>query len=595
MFYLDIQQGNESNTGGGFQVFSKHGLTVRYRQNQLYAFLYEIDDLLIVGESLANISLDRCKQLSQQIAQQNQFGGIPDDAVQFLALVDFQRGTCRIATSISNGRSYFFVQDASRLTITTSTAELAKEGVKLTISQLSRPEYLTYRSVAPMRTHFDNVERFIAGQRLTFAIGTGTRSEESLWPLREGTTDPRGVGEGIDKVGAILQKQISNLLPQYSKPGSLLSGGNDSSLLTVMGTKTHPKLPVYTTGFSKIDPNDNEGGYAKGVADHLGLPSTFSPPSAEEYLRGLVEAIAGAGEPLDHLQTVLLHLLYKRIAADGCDILICGQMADALFGDSLLMTLHKYQTAVNMLDATKLHAPLRWLYRASKMQHGRIDFLSHDFGSNIETSEHILWTLYRYCDHTVVEKYFTPDATAYYAGRAELIRKFPVLSIYDRISIINYLGQAGSPLGQWGRLAENQGIRFFYPFLAPELVNYLFSLPWEYKMSWNETEPKHALRSLLRKYDISENLISRPKQSFGFSFTYWAFPDTLFQPIVDMASGTFDRALLRSLQTGVPSQGMLLWTLLNTFIWEQLFVAKRTIDDVSGEILDRRAKQVKPH
>lgn len=598
MFYLEVKPASQTiaqsapKAGVSSHIIIRDSLAVGFTYNQCYAFLHELGNTIVVGESLTPVDAARARQISETLESKSSQGGIPDDDIHFFVAIDCTRGICRLYNSITNARSYYIHQKPDHLIIATSVVELNTHGVPLALSEQSKPEYMAYRSIVPKRTHFPGIQRLLAGKHVTITISNGADSDERFWYLREKFIQPKHDKEGINEIGEIMQRQISRTLGHYKKPAILLSGGNDSSLLTAMCTKTHPAMQTYTTSFSAMDPEDKEIPYAKSVADHLGLPSISSSPTAEEYLRGLVEAIAQTGEPLDHLQTVLLHLLYKRVAADGCDLLVCGQMADTLFGDALFVMLAKYQPIVNALNTTKLNVPLRWLYNGLHMKHGRLKTMTYDFGDNIKSPHHILWTLYRYSDHHTIENLFAKGGSSTYEGRAEFMKPYLKFSLYDRITAINFLGQAGVPLGQWGRLAEENKICFYYPFLTPELVHYLFSLPWVHKMDWNRIESKHALRTLLRQYGFPENLITRPKQSFGFSIDHWALPGKLLQPIVDMAGTMYGAENLRSLQDGVPSRAMLLWTLLNLYLWEQLFTAKRSVDDLSGEILERRKKLI---
>ncbi len=599
MFYLDVRPAAHAiaqsapKAGVTSHSIIRDSLAVGFTFNQHYAFLHELGNTIVVGESLVPIDAARARQMYESLEAKPPQGGIPDDDLFVFITIDCTRGICRIYNSYTNARSYYLHSKPDVLCIATSPLEFQTHGLPLEVSEQAKPEYMTYRVVVPRRSLFTDIQRLIAGRNFTVTVATGAEFDEQLWCFRDSMIQPKHANEGIQETGEILQRQISRMLGEYKKPAILLSGGVDSSLLTAMCVKTHPAIPSYTTSFSAIDPNDREIPYAKTVADHLGIPSLSTTPTAEEYLYGLVETISKTGEPLDHLQTVLLHLLYKRIGADGCDIVVCGQMADTLSGDSMMTMFSKYQTVLKILNSTHLNLPLRWAYNGLGLKHGRLEIMTHDFSDKIENNpQHIFWTLYRYADHHMIETIFAKGGSKPYDGRVEFMKPYMKLGMYDRLTALTFIGQAAHPLGQWCRLAEECKIIFFYPFLIPELIEYQFKLPWQHKMDWNKPEPKHAFRTLMRQYGFPEQLITRPKQSFGFSIDYWARPGALFQPIADMAQSTYGAENLRTLQTGQTSQAMLYWTLLNLYLWDQLFRAKRSVDDLAGEILDRRKKLV---
>jgi hypothetical protein len=50
---------------------------------------------------------------------------------------------------------------------------------------------------------------------------------------------------------------------------------------------------------------------------------------------------------------------------------------------------------------------------------------------------------------------------------------------------------------------------------------------------------------------------------------------------------------LESLQTEEGGASMVLWCILNQFLWTQLFEARRSVEDLAGEILDRHRAAVR--
>jgi hypothetical protein len=109
------------------------------------------------------------------------------------------------------------------------------------------------------------------------------------------------------------------------------------------------------------------------------------------------------------------------------------------------------------------------------------------------------------------------------------------------------------------------------------------ALPWNVQYR----KGKHYLKALLRQHGVPESLINRPKLGFGFPVQYWALPDTLFQPLVDMAGEMFDARLLASLQVSDRSRANLLWNLLNVYLWKKISEQGADPDDLASELLRR--------
>jgi hypothetical protein len=140
----------------------------------------------------------------------------------------------------------------------------------------------------------------------------------------------------------------------------------------------------------------------------------------------------------------------------------------------------------------------------------------------------------------------------------------------------------------WGKLAEASGVYLACPYTSPSVLAAVMTVPWDVKLR----EKKHLVRAALRQLGIPETLVTRPKLSFGFPPQFWASKGALFQPIVDMAAQVHDARVLESLQREEGGASMVLWCILNQFLWMQLFETGRSVEDLSGEILDRRRTAV---
>ena len=115
------------------------------------------------------------------------------------------------------------------------------------------------------------------------------------------------------------------------------------------------------------------------------------------------------------------------------------------------------------------------------------------------------------------------------------------------------------------------------------VIDQVTSIGWPQKLK----EPKYLIREILRDAGLPENIISRPKLSFEFPYKYWALRNSLFQPIVDMAGEMYDPNMLRALQSARPGTAMLLWNLINLYIWNKLHIDGADASDFSRELIDR--------
>jgi asparagine synthase (glutamine-hydrolysing) len=123
---------------------------------------------------------------------------------------------------------------------------------------------------------------------------------------------------------------IDELLVDYSKPiedkkkAAFCSGGLDSSLVAAM----YKVDDVYTAAFND---GEDETGWAKIVADHIGANHTIVTITENEYTKAMKELVEFNGEMV-HPNEPCLYLVAKQIKADGYDEVLSGEGADDIFG-----------------------------------------------------------------------------------------------------------------------------------------------------------------------------------------------------------------------------------------------------------------------
>ena len=126
----------------------------------------------------------------------------------------------------------------------------------------------------------------------------------------EKLTSVRGCSKEIYR---ILVESVEKLNKSKNEIATILSGGLDSSITSNICQNIFSIDESYSTGYPFEDSNVNiEKDYALSAADAFGMNHHYYEPTVEEYLKGFLEAISISEEPLHHLQTVLLHLLFKN-------------------------------------------------------------------------------------------------------------------------------------------------------------------------------------------------------------------------------------------------------------------------------------------
>lgn len=564
--------------------FDCRDLRVSIRTGPLFGFQRRIGDWIVAGESCFPLKEDEIKPIEEGMLDGVPLDLLLGDRMLVLVLLDASKQVATIAHSIASARPCYVAVTPGFLAVSTSVCGLKEAGHEIAWDPTCTPEYLLYRFVVPSRSILRGVRKLAGGQVVVVDIDEGRIREDRRWrwPEKE-DVEPK------EDIATHLLPRVEEWLERFPNAGILLSGGLDSSLLAALARVGHPDVPTFSTSFSFANSDDGEARYALSMARHLGVAHQVHNTTPERYLTGWVESISAAEEPVHHLQSVLLHILFQDRTAAGHGAILCGEGADCIVGNSSHEFLYHHRTAIAFLRATNLGSA--WASLADVLGwHGlRTSLLTRRYDRQLSSTHHYLWLLGRYGDCSIIQRFLSCDRTAFLGERPRLLNAYHDRPLLDQVTALALLSEAHATISIWGKLAEASGVYLASPYTSPSVLAAVATIPWEVKLR----EKKHLVRAALRQLGIPETLITRPKLSFGFPPRFWAPKGALFQPIVDMATREHDISALESLQREKGGTAMVLWSLLNQFLWRQLFEVGRSVEDLSGEILDRRRAAVK--
>jgi len=578
--------GKPREDSGDKCLFNRNGCQVTVMKSGIYDFCFEQDDKILAGESIIPVNPESLSELAKNPDNIENTGNPLGNDIFGLCIIDTVGKRATFINSISSCRPYYYTFHNKEFICSTSLKKMRELGVPIALDEAILPEYFAYRVVAPPRTFCRNVSKVVGGELLKVDFSGCRVIGRKYWHGEAGSKAGSSKSGNPEKVDSIILSHMGKCFKIYDNRPILLSGGNDSSLLAAMAKSLNGNVNSASTGFSFINKDDMEEEYATSAANQIGTRHELYRPDVEKYLAGVVDSIYSAEEPIDHLQSVLLHLLFTNQPFGDNPMLICGIGADGLVGNDHHIFYYNNRKIINLLRMTGMHTVYRLFYSFLNVDHYRLRNLAYRFDDDTSLNEHFIWNVGQFTDFSLVDEAFGYQADNILGARKELMSNYHQEPLMDKITIMNIIVRSSLAMAIWMKLAENAGSRMYYPFVIPELINFVEYVPWEEKLREN----KYLIRSLLRKYGIPEDLITRSKKSFGFPVEYWAPPGTLFQPICDMAAEMYDPKTLKSLQSTERGRAMLYWNILNIYIWQKLFVQGIEPDDLAGEIIDRHRK-----
>ena len=505
-----------------------------------------------------------------------------DNNILSLIIIDSNNRAVKVINSISSSRAYFFHFQNNSLRLSTSIKEIKASGIKLELNETSLPEFYLYRYVTPPKTLYSDICKLIGGESILFELKEGVSKKRNFFDFSTSETDKNESDYEIaTNCFNILKNNIHQSSHLTDAPSLLLSGGLDSSLLGMIPSMNGKPVKSFSSSFSFINDTDIEDEYAQTAAKHLKLNHEVISGTKEEYLCSLVDAIYATEEPLHHLQSVMLYILFKK--REESSFLLCGEGADRLFGNNAHVTYNKNKSLISFLQ----HSGMRHLVKMANVFTGkrnyRLSYFSKYFGSSFISNDNFLWTMGQFTDLKDVKEITGCSASDIFESYRNLLQPYANESFLNKVSILSLLSEGSITITLWSKLAEANKIVLHYPFASKDLILYVYSISWQRKLK----EQKFIIREMLRNGGFPEQFINRSKKSFGFPAKFWALPGGLFQSIIDMAQEMYDKTVLESFQSVEPGKPMMLWNMISLYLWKKLMIDGTAPDVLKNEILNR--------
>ena len=209
-------------------------------------------------------------------------------------------------------------------------ALFAVEGIALEIDEARVAESLSVRIYDPVGTPFEGVLKVPAAH--TLSVGPRGLTLERYWTL-EPSREPSGTSyaEGFAEVfSEAVRCRVRSAFPI----GSELSGGLDSSAVTVVAAREMGERPIHTISLAYDDPKTDERRFGQAILDRLGDRAVdhYVHPERERILSLYTEIY----QTLDDLRVrgngYGNYLTAREASRHGARVLLTGQDGDTAVG-----------------------------------------------------------------------------------------------------------------------------------------------------------------------------------------------------------------------------------------------------------------------
>lgn len=396
-------------------------------------------------------------------------------------------------------KPFFYFLDKEQFVFASEMKALWAAGIERKVNLKLLFNYLTIGYVdnpnIPEETFYENISKLPAAYWLKFSIHNFELSLENYWDIEiENENNKITDSEAIEKFGSLFQQSVKRRLRSDVPVGSSLSGGLDSSsIIATLHQLTTHHSPL--TAFSSIFPGfeKDESAFAKLVADKFHLQHFTTTPDVTSLQDDLKQLFYYQEEPFSSASIYAQYKVYELAGQRGIKVLLDGQGAD-----EILAGYHKYYKwywqelfRKRKLTSSKELEAARELGITEKFGwKNRVAALFPEFATIFLERQYLLNAL----RHEDLTKDFTQlqSKEAYYIT--------PEIFTLNGVLYFNTCMHGLEELLRYAdrnSMAHSREVRL--PFLNHELVEFVFSLPANFKIrkGWTKILLRETMKDKL--------------------------------------------------------------------------------------------------
>lgn len=455
-------------------------------------------------------------------------------------------------------------------------ALLAHPGVEAAVNEQALSSYLTNLVTSSPATLYRGIFKLPPG-----AIGVCDRNgpriehQQALFtPRRWSRPDP---AHAAVRVRELLERSVHDRLMADVPVGVLLSGGLDSTTILALLRERSEGLATFSVGYLD-QPDLDERAQARRVARHFGTDHHEVVLTEREAIKFLPRLVHHQDEPLADPVCLPLHFVCELAAREGVKVVLGGEGADELFwGYPRYAQILAHWRWIRMLLA--LPSALR--RQPARLAPERLSPYGHELlraiGRGRLLPAHLPLGLSGFHRRALLKPQY--DNGDYGWAPSDLTStdaRDPLEQLaFDTQEYEFALRLPELLLMRIDRFSMANSIEARVPFLAPELVDFVYRLPLSEKLAGHHSKIvlKRAVADL-----VPDWVIQRRKQGFGAPVASW-MGSRLGDGFRDLLSGDalrtyFDVAAIERLLAASRSSSLLfsLWPIMNFALWHRHWI-----------------------
>jgi asparagine synthase (glutamine-hydrolysing) len=190
---------------------------------------------------------------------------------------------------------------------------------------------VSWSYVPESSTIYTGVKRLPPASRMTIDLVSGTRELHTYWQLDPSpeAAQTRSLDDACSLVEPLLRRAVREHMESDVPVATFLSGGIDSSLVTMMATEESSKaIKSFSIGFH--EPRFDESPFARETAAMLGVENLVATFDEETARRHVPDALLAYDEPFGDSSSLATYLLCGHVAKEY-KVALGGDGGDEVF------------------------------------------------------------------------------------------------------------------------------------------------------------------------------------------------------------------------------------------------------------------------
>ena len=425
------------------------------------------------------------------------------DGMFSICIVDIPKKKIILSRDRIGLKPLFYTQNENGLVWASEIKALLKnEWVKPEINWNGVYTNFLFQTTLAPETCFKGIFSLEPGSLMTINLENYSIVKETFWKLPTIKNNQDSEEKAIAKIDELLAKSVSEQLYADVPVTSMMSGGIDSTLITSKAKPFKNDINAFTISYQF---SEDEVKNASLVAKNLDIQHHIKKVSDDDVLVDLKENIQHFEEPYSSLEVLMNAAEYAKNL--GFKVVLSGNGADELFaGYSHSLKLKKWLLLRNFNFAR------HFIFTKDAFSEKVKNYFSQNFMFDFfrqsqvgmkpnEAKLIINPSIFKEIEQNL-GKYHLSDSKNY-KGYFEYDMKYSLSSHHvfrDDLSAMKY------------------GVEFRYPYLSNELIDYVATLPENFR--FNGVQNKPLLRKVAEKY-LPKEVLNMPKRGFSFPLSYF--------------------------------------------------------------------------